>query len=257
MPRTLLITALMICLSCTDSLAQPAPAIRVPLPRVGMPTSSSYAGVTMTPPSGTSGSALGAIHMNLGAPMASIGIGTITACPSSGLPGIMPSSPTNSTTPMSADIASSAASAGTIPVAPVTPAFSPFALSGGCAASLPSSAPPNLDSLTFANAAVPLISTEGATSGMSPLITVPVPSAVTPLTSTGAASSTSTLMTATTSVAAVPLTSTGAVTSDMTLMAAPTYPGIPCEEALAAPPVLPPSPDIDASATFAYSSPAC
>jgi hypothetical protein len=56
----------------------------------------------------------------------------------------------------------------------------------------------------------------------------------------------------------VPLTSTGGAASGMSsLMTAPAYPGIPCEEALAAPPVLPPSPDIGASTTFAYSSPAC
>lgn len=258
MRRALLITASIICLGCSNSFAQVAPAIGIPLPRLAMPSSSSPAGITtMASPAGTSGSALGAIHINLGAPIAGIGIGTITACPSNGMAGITPSLSTNPTTPMTADMASSATSAGTIPVAPVTPAFSPFALSGGCATSLPSSAPPNLDSLTFANAALPLTSTEGATSGMSPLITVPVPNAVIPLTSTGAASNTSTLMIAPASAAAVPLTSTGAAVPDMTLMTAPTNPGVPCEEALAAPPVLAPSPDIDAGTTFAYSSPAC
>lgn len=250
MRRALLITASMICLGCSTGLAQLAPTPGVPLPRAYMPPSSLPAGtMTMAPPAGTSGSALGAIHMNLGAPFAGIGLGTITICPASGMAGIAPSLPTNPTTPMTADIAPSASSVATIPVAPVT---SPFGTSwGGCTAPLPSSAPPNLDSATFANAAVPLTSTEGAVSGMSPLITVPVPGAVAPLTSTGAASSMSTLMT-------VPLTSTGGAASGMSsLMTAPAYPGIPCEEALAAPPVLPPSPDIGASTTFAYSSPAC
>ncbi len=252
MRRALLITASIICLGCSNSLAQVAPTTGVPLPRAAMPPSSSFAGMTtMAPPAGTSGSALGAVHINLGSPIAAgIGIGTITACPPSSMAGITPSVPTNPITPMTADMASSATSAGTIPVAPVTPAFSPFALSGGCAASLPSSAPPNLDSSTFANAAVPLTSTEGATSGLSPLITVPVPGAVIPLTSTGAASSMSTLM-------APPFPAAGAASGMSSLTAAPSYPGIPCEEALAAPPVLPPSPDIGASTTFAYSSPAC
>jgi hypothetical protein len=230
MRHALLIAASIICLGCSNSLAQVAPAMGVQLPRLAMPPS----GIpTMAPPAGTSSSALGAIRMNLGASIAGMGIGNITACPSSSMAGIAPSLPGNTTTPMTADMAPSATSAGTIPVAPVTPAFSPFALSGGCTTSLPSSTPPNLDSSTFANAAVPLTSTEGAASGMSPLITVPVPDAVIPLTSTGPASTTSTLMTA------------------------PPSPGIPCEEALAAPPVLPPSPDFDTSPTFAYSSPAC
>jgi hypothetical protein len=251
MRRALLIAASIICLGCSSSLAQVAPTIGVPLPRAAMPPSSSFAGMTpIAPPAGSSGSALGGIHLNPGTPIAGIGIGNITTCPPSSIAGITLSLPTSPITPMTADMASSATSAGTIPVAPVMPAFSPFALSGGCTTPPPSSAPPNLDSLTFANAAVPLTSTEGATSGLSPLITVPVPGAVIPLTSTGAASSMSTLMTP-------PLLAAGGASGMSSLTAAPTYPGIPCEEALAAPPALPPSPDIGASTTFAYSSPAC
>jgi hypothetical protein len=136
---------------------------------------------------------LGAIRLNLAAPIAGIGVGTITACPASGAAGTVSGLPVDPTDPMSSSMATTTATASlplspTDPMATETSQFGMSALSGNCSVPSAPPSPATVDMSMFGDGAVPLSATEGGGSGMSPLIAVPAPgcqsSLMTPKTAT-------------------------------------------------------------------------
>jgi hypothetical protein len=176
MRRLFFITASVLLLGCGTTFAQVGPASSPATPPAGAPAG----GTGFAPPAGSPGSALGAVHLNLGAPIAGIGVGTITSCPASGMAGTVSGLPVDPSDPTASGMATPAATA-SFPLGPTDPLatensqFGTSALSGNCS---PPSAPPSpaaVDTSTFGNGAIPLSVTEGGGSGLSPLIAVPAP----------------------------------------------------------------------------------
>jgi hypothetical protein len=183
MRRLFLITTVVMLVGGGTSFAQVGLTSSPAAPPAGAPVGAP-AGVTVSaPPAGSPGSALGAIRLNLAAPIAGIGVGTITACPASGATGTVSGPPIDPSDPMASDMAtaSTAPATASLPLSPTDPLatensqFGTSALSGNCS---PPSAPPSpaaVDTSTFGDGAVPLSATEGGSSGLSPLIAVPPP----------------------------------------------------------------------------------
>jgi hypothetical protein len=147
MRRLLLITAATVLFGCSTSLAQVAGSYGAPAPQV------------MTPPVGSPGTALGAIHPNLASPLANNSAGSISQCTVSG-----------------AGTASNFAVDTTDVTASATPGFNASEASAGCgAASSPPATPGLVSGSDFSDGAVPLGSTEAGGSGLSPLIAGPFP----------------------------------------------------------------------------------
>jgi len=147
MRRLLLITAAMVLFGCSASLAQVAGSYGAAAPQV------------MTPPAGSPGTALGAIHLNLASPLANNGAGNISQCAVNGA-GMAANFPVDAT-----DVTASA-----------TPGFNASEASPGCAAaSSPPPTPGLVSGSDFSDGAVPLGSTEAGGVGLSPLVAGPVP----------------------------------------------------------------------------------
>jgi hypothetical protein len=176
MRRLFLITASVMLVGSGAAFAQVGPTSSPAMPLAGAP-----AGVTVSaPPAGASGSALGAIHLNLAAPIAGIGVGTITACPASGAAGTVSGLPVDPSDPMASGMTMATATA-SLPPSPTDPLatensqFGTSALSGYCSAPSAPPSPAAVDTSTFGDGAVPLSATEGGGSGISPLVAVPAP----------------------------------------------------------------------------------
>jgi hypothetical protein len=145
MRHLLLITAALVVFGGSASLAQVAGSYGAPAPQV------------MTPPAGSPGTALGAIHPNLASPLANNNAGNISQCTVSGAAANFPVDTT--------DVTASA-----------TPGFNASEASPGCAAaSSPPPTPGLVSGSDFSDGAVPLGSTEAGGSGLSPLIAGPFP----------------------------------------------------------------------------------
>jgi hypothetical protein len=174
MRRLFLITASVMLAGCGATFAQVTPASNPARPAAGAPAS------VTGPAAGSPGSALGAIHLNLAAPIAGIGVGTITSCPASAMAGTVSGLPVDPSDPTASGMATAPATANfplgpTDPLATENSQFGTSASSGNCS---PPSAPPSpaaVDTSTFGDGAVPLDVTEGGGSGLSPLIAVPAP----------------------------------------------------------------------------------
>jgi hypothetical protein len=185
MRRLFLITASVTMIGCGASFAQVGPTSSPATPPAGAP-----AGVTVSvPPAGASGSTLGAIHLNLAAPITGISVGTITACPASGAAGTVSGLPVDPTDPMASGMPTATATASlplspTDPMATETSQFGTSALSGNCSAPLAPPSPAAVDTSTFGDGAVPLSATESGGSGISPLVAVPAPGCQSSLTAT-------------------------------------------------------------------------
>jgi hypothetical protein len=185
MRRLFLITSSVTLIGCGASFAQVGPISSPATPPAGAP-----AGVTVSvPPAGASGSTLGAIHLNLAAPITGISVGTITACPASGAAGTVSGLPVDPTDPMASGMPTATATASlplspTDPMATETSQFGTSALSGNCSAPLAPPSPAAVDTSTFGDGAVPLSATESGGSGISPLVAVPAPGCQSSLTAT-------------------------------------------------------------------------
>jgi hypothetical protein len=155
MPRFFLMTTALVLLGYTAALGQvdaasSTTALTTPTP--------AGAAISM-PPAGNPGGALGAIGHNLAAPIASNGLGTITACPTTSTGGVALNFPVDST-----DLTTSGADQ-----------FGTLAMAGTCNTPLPTPSPGVVPESVFSDGADPLSATEAGGGGLSPLIAVPVP----------------------------------------------------------------------------------